>query len=152
MDLFEMHNMTEFTEFPVLPDELKGIDIEPDFLPPINIECERMYVYAHIRYDVGESVKMNELIGYNFLRKKKNTFYYEELLRKENPQKEVWVNDEPDYVLILFKPADAPKVIDWLGLPGYSRNQSYELKDILSSQTLFKNENDTESKGNCENE
>ena len=151
MDLFEMHNMTEFTEFPVLPEELIGIDIEPDYLPPIDVECERMYVYAHIRYDVGESVKLNELVGYNFLRKKKNTFYFEELYNKENPQKEIWVNEAPDYVLILFKPAEAPNVIEWLNLPGYTRNQSYDLKDILANQLLFKNKN-AESKGNCENE
>ena len=48
MDLFEKYHMTEFTEFPFLPEELRGIDLEPDDLPSINIEAGRIFQYVLI--------------------------------------------------------------------------------------------------------
>lgn len=137
MDLFDQFKMTEFTEFPFLPKELREIDLEPDDLPTINIEAERMYQYAVIKYGVGESKLLNEFIGYNFLRRKKNTFYYEELRDKKNAQNSEYINENPDYIIVLFEPKDVKNVMGMFNLPHYIKNDGYNLKDLMSQNRFF---------------
>lgn len=136
MDLFEMYRMTEFTEFPNLPSELQGIDIEPDYLPPINVESSRIYCHIYIKYEPGESKRLNELVGYSFLRKKKNTFYYRELAEHKGEQPVPFENDQDEYIIIIFEPNELDGVMKMFNLPYYYNNNTYKLKDLVNHATL----------------
>lgn len=136
MDLFEMYRMTEFTEFPNLPSELQGIEIEPDYLPPINVESNRIYLYVCINYGPGEAKLLNEMVGYSFLRRKKNTFYYKEIVEHQNEQPTVYENDKDDYILVVFEPKELEGVMKMFNLPFYYKNDSFKLKDLVNHATL----------------
>ena len=129
-DLFDKFHMTEFTEFPFLPEELRNIDLEPDDLPTIDLEAEKLYNYITIKYDKGEAPKICEMVGYNFLRAKKNTFYFKELVEKQNPVQNVWINEEPDYILVLYLPEQIDAVVEMFNLPSISKNASFNLKEL----------------------
>ena len=136
MDLFEFYKMGEFTEFPVLPEELVGVDIEPDDLPPINVEANRVYEYVEITYEVGESQLMNDFVGYNFLGSNKNSFYFSDLMEKKDPKDKLYENKIPDYVLILFRPEEVDQVVKRFNLPYYTKNNKFKLKDLMSYATM----------------
>lgn len=136
MDLFEKHGMTEFTEFPTMPEELRGMDIEPDYLPPINIESSRVYQYACIKYDIGEAPAFNNFVGYNFLRRKKNSYFFKEIIEKKEEQSSIYDNEKEDYALILFEAHEAEAVIEKFKLPFYVKNDTYQLKDLLNAGKL----------------
>ncbi len=136
MDLFEMYNMTEFAEFPVLPEELQGIDLEPDFLPPINVEADLPYHYIRIDYGPGEAKQLDELVGRPFTRKGKVSFFYRDIVEGRETRPSVYENDGDDYVLIEFEAVDIGNVIRTFNLPYYSRNDAYKLKDLLRHVNL----------------
>lgn len=139
MDLFEKYKMTEFTEFPFLPEELRNIDIEPDDLPTINIEAERVFQYVLIRYDIGEAKEFNEFMGYNFLRRKKKTFCYEEFRDKKNAQNSEYINEVPDYIIVLFEPnKHLEDVVKMFHLPSYTKNDTYQFRDLMRKSQMFK--------------
>lgn len=137
MDLFEKYHMTEFTEFPFLPEELRGIDLEPDDLPSINIEAGRIFQYVLIRYDTGESKELNEFIGYNFLKKKKVTYRYRDLVERKYVQDEEYINSSPNYILVTFEPEDLENVLRMFNIPSYQENNAYNFRDLKSKNQIF---------------
>lgn len=137
MDLFEKYHMTEFTEFPFLPEELRGIDLEPDDLPNINIEAGKIFQYVLIRYDTGESKELNEFIGYNFLKKKKVTYRYRDLVERKYVQDEEYINSSPNYILVTFEPEDLENVLRMFNIPSYQVNNAYDFRDLKSKNQIF---------------
>lgn len=137
MDLFEKYHMTEFTEFPFLPEELRGIDLEPDDLPSINIEAERIFQYVLIRYDTGESKELNEFVGFNFLKKKKVTYRYRDLVERKYVQDEEYINSSPNYILVTFEPEDLENVLRMFNIPSYQVNNAYDFRDLKSKNQIF---------------
>ena len=136
MDLFEKYHMTEYTEFPFLPQELQNLDIEPDYLPPINVESNLLYSYVYITYEPGEAKLLNEIVGYSFLRKKKNTFYYKELAERRNEQSTIYENEKEDYIIVLFQSEELDSVMKMFNLPFYYKNDTYKLKDLINHEPL----------------
>ena len=143
MDLFEKYHMTEFTEFPFLPEELRGIDLEPDDLPSINIEAGRIFQYVLIRYDTGESKELNEFVGFNFLKKKKVTYRYRDLVERKYVQDEEYINSSPNYILVTFEPEDLENVLRMFNIPSYQVNNAYDFRNLKSKNQIF-NVNDFE--------
>ena len=137
MDLFEKYHMTEFTEFPFLPEELRGIDLEPDDLPNINIEAGKIFQYVLIRYDTGESKELNEFIGYNFLKKKKVTYRYRDLVERKYVQDEEYINSSPNYILVTFEPEDLENVLRMFNIPSYQVNNAYDFRDLKRKNQIF---------------
>lgn len=137
MDLFEKYHMTEFTEFPFLPEELRGIDLEPDDLPSINIEAGRIFQYVLIRYDTGESKELNEFVGFNFLKKKKVTYRYRDLVERKYVQDEEYINSSPNYILVTFEPEDLENVLRMFNIPSYQVNNAYDFRDLKSKNQIF---------------
>lgn len=137
MDLFEKYHMTEFTEFPFLPEELRGIDLEPDDLPGINIEAGRIFQYVLIRYDTGESKELNEFVGFNFLKKKKVTYRYRDLVERKYVQDEEYINSSPNYILVTFEPEDLENVLRMFNIPSYQENNAYNFRDLKSKNQIF---------------
>lgn len=137
MDLFEKYHMTEFTEFPFLPEELRGIDLEPDDLPSINIEAERIFQYVLIRYDTGESKELNEFVGFNFLKKKKVTYRYRDLVERKYVQDEEYINSSPNYILVTFEPEDLENVLRMFNIPSYQKNNAYDFRNLKSKNQIF---------------
>lgn len=137
MDLFEKYHMTEFTEFPFLPEELRGIDLEPDDLPSINIEAGRIFQYVLIRYDTGESKELNEFVGFNFLKKKKVTYRYRDLVGRKYVQDEEYINSSPNYILVTFEPEDLENVLRMFNIPSYQENNAYNFRDLKSKNQIF---------------
>lgn len=137
MDLFEKYHMTEFTEFPFLPEELRGIDLEPDDLPSINIEAGRIFQYVLIRYDTGESKELNEFVGFNFLKKKKVTYRYRDLVERKYVQDEEYINSSPNYILVTFEPEDLENVLRMFNIPSYQENNAYNFRDLKSKNQIF---------------
>ena len=137
MDLFEKYHMTEFTEFPFLPEELRGIDLEPDDLPNINIEAGKIFQYVLIRYDTGESKELNEFIGYNFLKKKKVTYRYRDLVERKYVQDEEYINSSPNYILVTFEPEDLENVLRMFNIPSYQKNNAYDFRNLKSKNQIF---------------
>ena len=136
MDLFEKYHMTEFTEFPFLPEELRGIDLESDDLPSINIEAERIFQYVLIRYDTGESKELNEFVGFNFLKKKKVTYRYRDLVERKYVQEE-YINSSPNYILVTFEPEDLENVLRMFNISSYQVNNAYDFRDLKSKNQIF---------------
>lgn len=137
MDLFEKYHMTEFTEFPFLPEELRGIDLEPDDLPSINIEAGRIFQYVLIRYDTGESKELNEFVGFNFLKKKKVTYRYRDLVERKYVQDEEYINSSPNYILVTFEPEDLENVLRMFNIPSYQKNNAYDFRNLKSKNQIF---------------
>lgn len=137
MDLFEKYHMTEFTEFPFLPEELRGIDLEPDDLPNINIEAGKIFQYVLIRYDTGESKELNEFVGFNFLKKKKVTYRYRDLVERKYVQDEEYINSSPNYILVTFEPEDLENVLRMFNIPSYQVNNAYDFRDLKSKNQIF---------------
>lgn len=137
MDLFEKYHMTEFTEFPFLPEELRGIDLEPDDLPSINIEAERIFQYVLIRYDTRESKELNEFVGFNFLKKKKVTYRYRDLVERKYVQDEEYINSSPNYILVTFEPEDLENVLRMFNIPSYQKNNAYDFRNLKSKNQIF---------------
>lgn len=136
MDLFEKYHMIEFTEFPFLPEELRGIDLEPDDLPSINIEAGKIFQYVLIRYDTGESKELNEFVGFNFLKKKKVTYRYRDLVERKYVQEE-YINSSPNYILVTFEPEDLENVLRMFNIPSYQVNNAYDFRDLKSKNQIF---------------
>lgn len=134
-DLFSRNGMGEYTEeFRNLPKELVGLDLEPEPLPPIDIEEDLCYEYIQINYRAHHARDMIELVGYNFQKKNQNTIMLKVLKERENaPLPEVWDNETDDYILIVFKKEERDEVERIFNLPGYEHLNTYSLDDLLNN-------------------
>lgn len=123
-----------------LPPELAGVDIEPDEIPEIKINNTITNNYIIIDYDAGESLKINELAGTNFLRRGHKKYVFKKnIVEKEESLETPWVNDEPYSVLILFEENELDDIIKMFHIPQYKKNEifKYRLKDIINKRTLL---------------
>lgn len=134
-DLFTQLHIEGTEEFPNLPRELQGIDLEPEPLRPINILDETQEEFLKIAYAPGESPALNRMVGCNFLKEGKNSYYFSELAAKKFSFPD-YINDKEDYILVIFKREELEAVIRMFHLPSYTFRDSYQFRDLVSHQYL----------------
>lgn len=85
-DLFMEEQETEKEEFPNLPKELQGIDLNPDESEKLKNDFPTLKQYITISFTENQTKKLAELLGVPLLDpKKKNTYSFEEIVgAKEN--------------------------------------------------------------------
>lgn len=84
MDEFEFfmeEQETEKEEFPNLPEELKGIDLNPDDGEKLKNDFPTLKQYITISFTEDQTEKLAEILGVPLLDpKKKNTYSFEEIV------------------------------------------------------------------------
>ena len=134
-DLFTALHVQGTEQFQNLPEELVGLDLEPEPLSPVNIVASTESEFIKISYDAGEAPAFNKMVGCNFLKEGKNSYYYSELKAKKFDFPE-WNNAAPDYVLIIFKKEELDEMMEMFHLPSYTYRDSYQFKDLNTHQYL----------------
>lgn len=134
-----MKQTSFFEEKLNLPEELIGVDIEPDKLPEIKVDVDDTTMnYIIITYETGESTKLNELAGISFLRNHINTYRFTAIKDGSGKVPE-WVNDSPNYIILLFEKEDLEQVLKTFHIGNYKKGEifKYKLDTIYNRQVLL---------------
>ena len=136
MGLFDLNGVDTKGGFSNLPDELKGVRLEPEPLPVIDVVADTTMMNITIRFRKHEAQRLADVCGVSFYRPHRNSYTFDEITSGKLVNDHVIDNEADDYINILFRPEQRDDVIRMFKLPYFVKYDTYSI-DELTSQEYF---------------